>query len=115
MKTILVSAFLVAVTLNASAMEQCDSTSKSEIAYESADLKITFIQGDIAKQAWEQLSIESVEPKPDTFGGATLFYAQAKYSESLNCWRYQPSKSLDGVDVGAANCEVYSCNVIERR
>lgn len=99
--------------LNAHALEQCDSTSKSEVSYDSESIKITQVSGDLAMEFWRTLDVESTEVKPGT--GDFGYNAKAKYSENLNCWNYQPRQYVNGVEVGPSNCEVYTCNVIERK
>ena len=103
----------IVLSTNAYTIQQCDLTSKAEVSYETDDLKVTFIQGDIAKQAWNQITVAMTEPKPGT--GDHGYNAKAKYSENLNCWNYQPRKYVNGIEVGPSDCEVYSCNVIERK
>lgn len=112
MKSLLLVGF-VFLGLNAHALEQCDPTSRSKVSYESETHKITQTFGDIAKQAWDNLDVTSSEVKPGT--GDLRYNSKAKYSENLNCWNYQPRKYLNGVEVGPADCNTYSCNVIERK
>lgn len=113
MKLVILSLLFGLFTVNAFALEQCDPASKSQVSYESETLKVTFIQGDIAKQAWNNLNVEPTQPKPEN--GNFGYNTKVKYSENLNCWNYQPARIVNGVDVGPANCDVYSCNVIERK
>lgn len=113
MKTVFFSLLFTLLATSAYAMEQCDSTSKSEVAYEGDTQKITFIQGDIAKQAWNQMEVAATEPNPEK--GNLGYYEKTKHSNDLNCWNYEAAKYLDGALIGPAGCDVYACNVIERK
>lgn len=112
MKALIYLSLILSVTAEASSMKQCDPTSKSEVSYESETVRVTFIQGDIAKKTWDKLSVEIVDDSARF--GDSVYSVKGKYSPSLNCWQVLPNKYVNGQLVGPSDCLHYSCNIIER-
>jgi hypothetical protein len=100
------------------ALPQCDSTSKSEVSWESPEMKVTSISGDIAKAKWEEFgrlaNTEVSDPAdPKKFGGILVFNAVERRNGKHTCWNYRPATRRDRVEAVAADCEVYQCNIVD--
>ncbi len=95
------------------ALEQCNSAPKSTITSSFGGLQIQKLEGDYAKDTYEELDTDEVTPQegdvPERVPGA-----KAKYTKDINCVKYRPAKFLDRFYVGQENCETYICHVVRR-
>ncbi|RYZ70761.1 MAG: hypothetical protein EOP05_12840 [Proteobacteria bacterium] len=117
MKAVVFAATFVifAVTgTSAHAFEQCNAAPKSTITSSFGGIKILKLEGDYAKDTYEELEAAEVAPEAGDLGEANVAGATAKYTKDANCFKFRPAKFLDGFYFGQENCETYICNVIKR-
>ncbi|MBN8538671.1 MAG: hypothetical protein J0M15_16600 [Deltaproteobacteria bacterium] len=116
MTLILISALSFSKFAHADELQQCDTTSSSQVSYESESRKITSISGEIAREAYTSLQVTEEAPTAGTFPEDYLAKAiiSAKYSDTKACWKIQIPSYLNGTYTGPSNCLSYSCNLIEK-
>lgn len=117
MKTLLLIAATVFTSVGMTAnLPQCDATSTSKVNYESDTMRVTYTTGEIARQTYESLNVAEEAPKPGTFPEDYVQKALilAKYTESATCWKIQPPSYTHGQYTGVADCQNFSCNLIEK-
>ena len=99
---------------SAVALEQCSLDEDAPIRLIRSDKHYDTYEvfGDSARILWIGISGRSFIP--GYAEAARLGYeVRKKESELITCWNYRPAEYEGEKRVGAAECEVFQCNVLE--
>ena len=112
--------FLLLSVLSFSALAQditlCEVKPDHKVLYQSATMKITFVNGAEAQKIYDGLAVAETPPRGGDFDQKYIKRARikGKKTESHQCWKINPPKMSGKKFVAVADCYEFSCNITEK-
>jgi hypothetical protein len=108
---------LLSLSALAQDIQLCEVKPDKKVLYESATMKITFVNGAEAQKIYEGLDVKELPPRGGDFDQKYIKRARitGKKTESHQCWKINPPKMSGKKFIAIADCFEFSCNITEKK